>query len=98
MGGAVVDRLNMQELRRSIGYVIQENGLFPHMTVERNAGLALELAGGPKQAIAERVAEVLGMVGLGFAEFRGRFPWQLPAGSGSGWGWRGRWRPIRRFC
>jgi osmoprotectant transport system ATP-binding protein len=34
-------------LRRRIGYVIQETGLFPHMTVERNAGMALELAGRP---------------------------------------------------
>jgi osmoprotectant transport system ATP-binding protein len=67
-------------LRRGIGYVIQETGLFPHMTVERNAGMALELAGGSKSAIAGRVAEVLGLAGLGFEEFRGRYPWQLSGG------------------
>src|ERR1700721_1480264 len=61
-------------LRRSIGYVIQETGLFPHMTVERNAGLALELAGRPKREIAARAAEVLALVGMDFAEFRGRYP------------------------
>ncbi|MGA1980915.1 MAG: ATP-binding cassette domain-containing protein [Acidobacteriaceae bacterium] len=68
------------ELRRSIGYVIQETGLFPHMTVERNAGLALELAGLPAQERAQRTAEVLALTGLNFAEFRARYPWQLSGG------------------
>jgi osmoprotectant transport system ATP-binding protein len=67
-------------LRRGIGYVIQETGLFPHMTVERNAGMALELAGRPKREIAARVQEVLALVGLGYEEFRGRYPWQLSGG------------------
>jgi osmoprotectant transport system ATP-binding protein len=67
-------------LRRSIGYVIQETGLFPHMTVERNAGLALELAGRAKQEIAARVREVMALAGLGYEEFRARYPWQLSGG------------------
>jgi osmoprotectant transport system ATP-binding protein len=67
-------------LRRSIGYVIQETGLFPHMTVERNAGLALELAGRSKAEIAARAAEVLGLVGMEFEQFRARYPWQLSGG------------------
>jgi osmoprotectant transport system ATP-binding protein len=67
-------------LRRSIGYVIQETGLFPHMKVERNAGMALELAGRSKQEIAARVREVLALVGLEYEEFRGRYPWQLSGG------------------
>jgi osmoprotectant transport system ATP-binding protein len=67
-------------LRRSIGYVIQETGLFPHMTVERNAGMALELAGRTKQEIAARVREVLGLAGLDYEEFRARYPWQLSGG------------------
>ena len=67
-------------LRRGIGYVIQETGLFPHMTVERNAGMALELAGRSKQEIAARVREVLELAGLGYEEFRGRYPWQLSGG------------------
>ena len=67
-------------LRRGIGYVIQETGLFPHMTVERNAGMALELAGRSKQEIAARVGEVLALAGLEYGEFRGRFPWQLSGG------------------
>jgi osmoprotectant transport system ATP-binding protein len=67
-------------LRRSIGYVIQETGLFPHMTVERNAGLALELAGIPPAEKERRTAEVLALAGLDFAEFRARYPWQLSGG------------------
>jgi osmoprotectant transport system ATP-binding protein len=67
-------------LRRGIGYVIQETGLFPHMTVERNAGMALELAGRSKQEIAARVGEVLALAGLEYEEFRARYPWQLSGG------------------
>jgi osmoprotectant transport system ATP-binding protein len=67
-------------LRRGIGYVIQETGLFPHMTVERNAGMALELAGRSKQEVAARVGEVLALAGLEYEEFRARYPWQLSGG------------------
>ncbi len=80
VSGRAVAGGNMQELRRGIGYVIQETGLFPHMTVERNAGMALELAGRPKQEIAGRVREVLGLVGMDYEEFCGRYPWQLSGG------------------
>ena len=78
--GIRVNSSEIKQLRRSTGYAIQETGLFPHMTVERNAGLALELAGRSKAEIASRVSEVLGLVGLDFAEFRGRYPWQLSGG------------------
>ncbi len=67
-------------LRRSVGYVIQETGLFPHMTVERNAGLALELAGHSKAEQSARAAEMLALVGMEFAQFRARYPWQLSGG------------------
>ncbi|WP_263365960.1 ATP-binding cassette domain-containing protein [Edaphobacter bradus] len=81
VGGRDVATSDAVELRRGIGYVIQETGLFPHMTVEQNAGLALALAAGRTNGeIAARVAEVLGLVGLDFAEYRGRFPWQLSGG------------------
>jgi osmoprotectant transport system ATP-binding protein len=68
------------DLRRSIGYVIQETGLFPHMTVERNAGLALELANVPAAEKSRRTAEVLALTGLNFTDFRARYPWQLSGG------------------
>jgi osmoprotectant transport system ATP-binding protein len=50
------------------------------MTVERNAGMALELAGRPKQQTAARVREVLELTGLDYEEFRARYPWQLSGG------------------
>ncbi|QNI35931.1 ATP-binding cassette domain-containing protein [Edaphobacter albus] len=67
-------------LRRGIGYVIQEAGLFPHMTIERNAGLALELEGRLRAEIVARAREILEQVGLNFDALRGRFPWQLSGG------------------
>ncbi|MDQ2833424.1 MAG: ATP-binding cassette domain-containing protein [Acidobacteriota bacterium] len=78
--GKDVARADVVALRRSIGYVIQETGLFPHMTVERNAGMALELAGREKKDIADRVREVLELAGLHDEEFRRRYPWQLSGG------------------
>jgi osmoprotectant transport system ATP-binding protein len=80
VSGQRVGAGDLVELRRGIGYVIQGTGLFPHMTVERNAGMALELAGRPKQEIAARVREVLGLVGMEYGEFCGRYPWQLSGG------------------
>jgi osmoprotectant transport system ATP-binding protein len=66
-------------LRRGIGYVIQESGLFPQMTIERNIGMALELAGKPRAEIAKRAAEMLALVGLP-ADVLSRYPWQLSGG------------------
>lgn len=67
-------------LRRGIGYVIQETGLFPQMTAERNVGMALELLGRPKAERSRRAEELFGMVGLPFGELRGRYPWQISGG------------------
>lgn len=78
--GRAVGAYDVVALRRSIGYVIQESGLFPHMTVERNAGMALELAGRSRAEISSRTQEVLSLVGLDYAEFRERYPWQLSGG------------------
>jgi osmoprotectant transport system ATP-binding protein len=80
VGDRSVATYDVVALRRSIGYVIQETGLFPHMTVERNAGMALELAGRSRAEISTRAAEVLSLAGLDFAEFRERYPWQLSGG------------------
>jgi osmoprotectant transport system ATP-binding protein len=66
-------------LRRSIGYVIQESGLFPQMSVERNIGMALELAGKPKPEMSTRSAEMLKLVGLP-EDLLPRYPWQLSGG------------------
>jgi len=67
-------------LRRSIGYVIQDVGLFPHFTVGRNVGLVPQLAGWTEDRIAQRTRELLEQVGLDPAEFLNRRPRQLSGG------------------
>lgn len=71
---------DLVKLRRGIGYVIQETGLFPHMTVERNAGLSLELERRSKPETEARTREIIKQVGLDFDLLRRRFPWQLSGG------------------
>jgi len=67
-------------LRRRIGYVIQEIGLFPHFTVGDNVGLVPRLEGWPAPRIATRVRELLALVGLDPEVFVGRYPHQLSGG------------------
>jgi osmoprotectant transport system ATP-binding protein len=67
------------ELRRRIGYAIQDVGLFPHFTVERNIGLLLTLRHESKEKIRARVQELLRLVGLN-AEIGSRYPHQLSGG------------------
>src|SRR5258708_8602539 len=66
-------------LRRRIGYVIQEIGLFPHFTVERNIGLVPSIEGWPQEKIHARAMELLQMVGLD-AQLALRYPHQLSVG------------------
>jgi osmoprotectant transport system ATP-binding protein len=67
-------------LRRGIGYVIQETGLFPHFTVERNAGLVLEAEGRPSAERNARSLELLSAVGLEPGTYSKRYPHQLSGG------------------
>lgn len=67
-------------LRRRMGYVIQDAGLFPHWTVEANIGLVPRLEAWPADAVAGRVETLLATVGLDAAQFRGRYPRQLSGG------------------
>jgi osmoprotectant transport system ATP-binding protein len=67
-------------LRRGIGYVIQEAGLFPHFTVAENVGLVPGLENWPKAKSAARVKEMLRLVGLDPVEFAGRRPRELSGG------------------
>ena len=71
---------DLTELRRSIGYVIQQVGLFPHMTVEGNIGTGPRLLGWERQRIRERVADLLELVGLDPEADRKRFPAELSGG------------------
>ncbi len=68
------------QLRRRIGYVIQEAGLFPHFTVERNVGLVPRLEGWPTERVRARVEELLRLVGLEPERFSGRYPHELSGG------------------
>ena len=68
------------DLRRSIGYVIQDVGLFPHFTIEENIGLVPRLQGWPPERVKARVAELLDQVGLEPAQFLDRYPRQLSGG------------------
>jgi osmoprotectant transport system ATP-binding protein len=67
-------------LRRRIGYVIQEIGLFPHFTVERNVALVPSLESWPEEKISRRVSDILTLVGLDPARFAARFPRELSGG------------------
>jgi osmoprotectant transport system ATP-binding protein len=67
-------------LRRQIGYVIQDVGLFPHFTVERNVGLVPSLELWPAERIQARVRELLELVGLDPEVYSGRFPRELSGG------------------
>ncbi len=68
------------ELRRHIGYVLQDGGLFPHMTVGQNVGLTLKLRDENAASTKNRVAEMLDLVKLDAAKFTDRFPHELSGG------------------
>jgi osmoprotectant transport system ATP-binding protein len=68
------------ELRRSIGYAIQQAGLFPHMTIRQNVGLVPGLLRWDRKKIANRVDELLDLVGLDPGQYADRYPRQLSGG------------------
>jgi osmoprotectant transport system ATP-binding protein len=70
----------LTELRRSIGYVIQQVGLFPHQTIGDNVATVPRLLGWPSARLRERSEELLSLVGLDPAKYRDRFPAQLSGG------------------
>jgi osmoprotectant transport system ATP-binding protein len=71
---------DLVRLRRSLGYVIQESGLFPHFTIARNVGLVPSLEGWPEPKVRARVEELLQLVGLPTADFGRRLPRELSGG------------------
>jgi osmoprotectant transport system ATP-binding protein len=84
-GRILIDKVDagtreLTELRRSIGYVIQQVGLFPHQTIGENVATVPRLLGWPKARLRERSEELLGLVGLDPAKYRDRYPSQLSGG------------------
>ena len=71
---------NPDQLRRHIGYVIQQSGLFPHLKIADNIGVVPRALGWDKQRIRTRVDELLELVGLDPADYRGRYPKHLSGG------------------
>ena len=80
IGGTSVRTLDVTALRRGIGYVIQQVGLFPHMSVADNVATVPRLLGWPKARIASQVDELLHLVDLPPGDYRARFPSQLSGG------------------
>lgn len=78
--GKSIKNIPDNKLRRSIGYVIQDGGLFPHLTVGENISLLLETAGMEASKIPDRIDELLGMVNLEPDTYRDSFPIQLSGG------------------
>jgi len=69
-----------EDLRRKIGYVFQNNGLFPHYTIEENIGVVPRLLGWPADRITKRVTELMEKLRLSPAQYRGAYPNELSGG------------------
>ncbi|MFC3450457.1 ABC transporter ATP-binding protein [Amycolatopsis speibonae] len=80
IGGDDALKLDVDTLRRRIGYAIQQAGLFPHFTVSQNIAVVPGLLGWDKKKVNDRVEEMMDLVGLDPADFRDRFPRQLSGG------------------
>lgn len=78
--GRDIEQIDPQQLRRGIGYAIQNTGLFPHWTVARNIAVVPRLLGWPAARIRQRVEELLQLLELAPAEFAGKYPHQLSGG------------------
>jgi len=78
--GENIKKLPIEEYRRKIGYVIQQIGLFPHMTIEENISTVPKILKWDKQKIAQRVDELLELVSLSPKLFKKRYPRQLSGG------------------
>jgi osmoprotectant transport system ATP-binding protein len=80
LDGEDVTDVNADQLRRRIGYVIQQVGLFPHLSIADNIAVVPTMLGWNKRRITSRVDELLDLVGMEPAEFRHRYPRQLSGG------------------
>ena len=78
--GQNINRMDTIELRRNIGYVIQNIGLFPNMTIAENIAIVPKMKGWDQGQIAEKVESLLEMINLPPGEFMGRYPRELSGG------------------
>ena len=78
--GEEIRRFKPEVLRRRMGYAIQSIGLFPHWTVEQNIATVPDLLGWPRTRIRDRVTELMELLHLAPAAYRGRYPHQLSGG------------------
>jgi len=80
INGVRIEEINKIELRRSIGYVIQQVGLFPHMTISENISLIPQLKKWHKEKIKKRTNEMLELMGLEPGDYLEKYPNQLSGG------------------
>lgn len=80
IGGEDISKKDPIELRRNIGYVIQQTGLFPHMTVRKNIGIVPTLEKWDKKKIEDRTIELMQMVGMKPEDYLDRYPSELSGG------------------
>ena len=80
VGDKAISTIDPVELRKTIGYVIQRIGLFPHMTIEKNAALVPNLKGWTKEKTTIRIYELMKMVGLEPEQFLRKYPLELSGG------------------
>jgi osmoprotectant transport system ATP-binding protein len=78
--GKEISSLDPVVLRRNIGYVIQQIGLFPHMTIEQNISIVPRLKGEKKKDLVHRTEELLQLIGLEPNQYRSRYPHELSGG------------------
>ena len=89
-------RIDLTELRRGIGYVIQQIGLFPHQTIADNVATVPRLLGWPKARMHERVDELLDMIGLEPGASATATRRSCRVANASAWAWPAPWLPSRR--
>lgn len=80
INGEDISNKNVIELRRNIGYVIQQTGLFPHMTIKDNIGIVAKMQKMNSQEIESKTRELMEMVGLDYEKFANRYPAELSGG------------------
>ena len=80
INGEDISNKNVIELRRNIGYVIQQTGLFPHMTIKENIEIVAKMQKMSSKEIEEKTRELMEMVGLDYEKFANRYPAELSGG------------------